>query len=500
MAKLVTEFLDDAVKICPDKTAFVDNGQKITYKELQEKAYGISCTIVDEDIFRKPIAIFLDKGLACIATFLGVAYSGNFYTLLDTEMPKVRIQKIIDVLTPEAVVTDTKNLCVVREIMPDANIILFQESERYSYDVNKIKKVGSRILSTDLLYVLFTSGSTGIPKGVVTSHQAVVNYLNALTDAYKINENTVMGNQVPFYFVMSIVDIYGTLLKKGTMHIIPKKYFAFPGYLVKYISDNRINTISWVPSALCMIANLDAFKMADISCLKTVIFGGEVMPIKQLNKWRNVLPDTTFINGYGPTEVTDGCTYYIVDREFKENEILPIGIPFRNSDILVLDESNELVTTGVGELCVRSESMSYGYYNDPEKSAEVFVQNPLNPHYSEIIYKTGDLVSYNQYGELEYMGRKDFQIKHMGRRIELGEIESAISAVPEIRESCCLYDPSRQQIVLFYSGPISEEEMAEKVKLLLPNYMVPKRYIKMEQLPHNLNGKIDRGELKLKIC
>lgn len=284
------------------------------------------------------------------------------------------------------------------------------------------------------------------------------------------------------------------------MHIIPKKYFAFPGYLVKYISDNRINTISWVPSALCMIANLDAFKMADISCLKTVIFGGEVMPIKQLNKWRNVLPDTTFINGYGPTEVTDGCTYYIVDREFKENEILPIGIPFRNSDILVLDESNELVTTGVGELCVRSESMSYGYYNDPEKSAEVFVQNPLNPHYSEIIYKTGDLVSYNQYGELEYMGRKDFQIKHMGRRIELGEIESAISAVPEIRESCCLYDPSRQQIVLFYSGPISEEEMAEKVKLLLPNYMVPKRYIKMEQLPHNLNGKIDRGELKLKIC
>lgn len=496
LARLVTEFLDKAVEEYPEKTAFIDNEKRITYKELQEDSYSISSAIIDEGLFRKPIAIYLNKSIECIASFLGVAYSGNFYTLLDIEMPEIRIQKIVDILRPEAVITDYEHLEIANRTMPNSKIIVLDSIRKNNYDIRKIKHIGLKVLSTDVLYVLFTSGSTGVPKGVVTPHSAIINYLDALTSAYGINENTVMGNQVPFYFVMSIVDIYGTILKKGTMHIIPSKYFAFPGFLVKYIADNQINTISWVPSALCLIANLDGFQMADISCLRTVIFGGEVMPVKQLNKWRKALPDTTFINGYGPTEITDGCTYYIVDRVFEENQTLPIGVPFRNSDILVLDEKDQLIIEGIGELCVRSESIAYGYYNELEKTAKVFVQNPLNKNYPEIIYKTGDLVKYNKYGELEYIGRKDSQIKHMGRRIELGEIESNISSISEIKECCCLYDNEEQKIVLYYSGTIDETEITNRIKEMLPGYMVPKDLKRLEELPHNLNGKIARNKLK----
>ena len=496
MQKLVTDYLEKAALMDPEKIAFVESDHSITYAQVKEKSLSIAKMIVDMGCFKKPVAILMDKGLKTIISFLGVAFSGNFYTVIDTKMPEMRILKILDVLKPEVVLADKKHEDLAYKIAMGVNVLLYENALNGIANSDEILALRSKILASDILYVLFTSGSTGIPKGVVTSHRAVVSYLEALTEAYHIDEKTIIGNQVPFYFVMSIVDIYGTIAKRATMHIIPQKYFAFPDDLVRYIHKNKINTVSWVPSALCLIANRNGFKAADITCLKTIIFGGEAMPIKYLKAWQKAVPDATYINGYGPTEITDGCTYYIVDREFHDNEVLPIGVPFSNSEILVIDENDQIVKKGTGELCVRSDSMTYGYYGDFDKTNEVFRQNPANPHYKEIIYKTGDLVKYNQYGELEYVGRMDSQIKHMGRRIELGEIESSISSIDTVKEGCCLYDSENQKIVLFYQGDIEESVLGETLKKLLPAYMRPQIRIRLSIMPRNLNGKIDREMLK----
>ncbi|MDD6804787.1 MAG: AMP-binding protein, partial [Clostridiales bacterium] len=271
-----------------------------------------------------------------------------------------------------------------------------------------------------------------------------------------------------------------------------------PVPLLEYLKDHRINTIFWVPSALIVVAKLRAFKNVDLTdTLKRVLFCGEVMPNKQLNAWRKALPDALYANLYGPTEITDACTYYIVDREFADDEPLPIGIPMANTDILVLNDKNELVTGDeVGELCVRGTSLSMGYYKNPEKTKEAFVQNPLNNAVPELIYRTGDLVKYNEYGEIIYLARKDFQIKHMGHRIELGEIETAVSAIGEITLCCCLYDTKRQKIVLFCDADLSKEYIHEKISKLVPEYMFPNRIVYMETMPINANGKIDRVKLK----
>lgn len=497
MARLVQEYLDNASSLYPDKVAFIEGENSITYGKLKEKSILVAAEIVKYRYLKRPVAVVLDKGISCIIAFFGVAYSGNFYTLIDTDMPKSRIEKICQVLNPKLFITDNCHMSLTKEMADNDIVINIDEIDLADFDRSICEKQG---LSTDVLYVLFTSGSTGVPKGVVTPHKSVTQYIDALSEAYNINHDSIIGNQVPFYFVMSIVDIYATVRAGAAMHIIPKEYFSFPGKLVEYIAAHHINFISWVPSALCAISSLNAFKKGDMSCLDTVVFGGEVMPIKQLNRWRKALPNTKYINGYGPTEVTDGCTYYIVNRDFDENDSLPIGIPFKNSEILVLNEEDVLAGRDeIGELCVRSDSLTYGYFGDKEKTDAVFVQNPLNSFYEEKIYRTGDIVKYNSFGELVYVGRKDFQIKHMGRRIELGEIEANVSAIEEVDETCCLYNEEKKQIVLFYVGRITEDEITNRLADMLPAYMRPARKVRMKSLPKNVNGKVDRAMLKLQL-
>ena len=346
--------------------------------------------------------------------------------------------------------------------------------------------------------MLFTSGSTGVPKGVTITHRSVIDYIDWVTETFDITEKDSFGNQAPFYFDNSILDIYSKIKAGATTYIKKKNLFAQPVLLLEYLKEKEINTIFWVPSALIVVAKLKAFRNVDISkTLKRVLFCGEVMPNKQLNVWRKFLPDVIYANLYGPTEITDACTYYIVDREFADDEPLPIGIPMANTDILVLNEKNELVTGDeIGELCVRGTSLSMGYYNNPEKTREAFVQNPLNPFVPEIIYRTGDLVKYNEYGEIIYLSRKDFQIKHMGHRIELGEIETAVSSLEEISLCCCLYDEKKQKIVLFLEGELEKAYINGKISSLVPEYMLPNKVISLEKMPINANGKIDRVKLK----
>ncbi len=379
--------------------------------------------------------------------------------------------------------------------------LLISELLQGDVNWNRLAEISNKISSMDVLYVLFTSGSTGIPKGVTIGQRSVMDYTEWVTDTFGVNEHTVLGNQAPFYFDNSVLDIYQMISVGATLHIIPRKLFKFPLRLLEYVRDNSVNMIFWVPSVLCTIANFEVLDACNVSCLKKVLFAGEVMPNKQLNVWRKTLSNTLFANLYGPTEITVDCAYYIVDREFVDSDPLPIGLPCRNSDIIVLNENDKQVTGNEqGELCVRGSSLAYGYYNNPEKTKEVFTQNPLNDNYPEIIYRTGDMVHYNERGELMYDGRKDFQVKHMGHRIELGEIETAVSSVKGVESNCCVFDDEKDMLIVCYIGAAEERELRLSLSSLLPEYMMPRRYCKLDNMPLNRNGKIDRVKMKAMFC
>ncbi len=497
MIRIVTDYLDRAVGQFPDKAAFIDENRVMTFREVHEESEKIAVSLIKRAYFKKPVAVFLDKRVECIPAFMGVAYSGNFYAVLDTKMPAVRLEKIMQTLEPPAVITDLAHAEVAKEFSGDSEILLYEEMMKELADHVLVKKTKERIVDTDVLYILFTSGSTGNPKGVILPHRAVISYVEWGAETFELSEETIFGNQTPFYFVMSGFDIYQTLRNGSAMYMIPKMLFSFPMKLLEYMKERKINTIYWVPSTMCLIANFKALPEIHLDNLKTVLFGGEVMPVKQLNMWRKEYPKTLFVNLYGQTEMTDICAYYIVDRDFEDAEALPIGKRCQPMDLMVLGEDNQEMAKGeIGELCGRGPFVTYGYYNDPERTREVFVQNPMNTSYAETIYRTGDLVKYNERDELIYISRKDFQIKHMGHRIELGEIETAASAVEGIDMNCCVYDAAKSKIILFYVGKIDQDMIDEKLREMLPVYMVPNKSVQLKKMPFNQNGKIDRRKLK----
>lgn len=499
MIKSVLQLLEISTLKYPNKIAFADSSREATYQEFLQNSKKIGSSLANLQQTNQPIAIYIDKNVKCLEAMMGTLYSGNFYTILDTASPKERLNHIIETLKPIAIITDQKNLEKAKQLGSSTQTIyIYEELIEEEINENLLKEINQKMIDTDPMYILFTSGSTGVPKGTVISHKSVLAYINWVKEAFDINENTVFGSQTPFYFSMSVTDVFTTILTGATFYIIPKMYFSFPVKLLEFLNEKKINTIYWVPSALSIVANLKALDEVQLPYLQKVLFAGEVMPTKQLNIWIEHLPNVLFANLYGPTETTDICTYYVVDRKFENSESLPIGKHCDNCNVMIINEEGKLAKQGEeGELCVRGSFLAQGYYHNPAQTQKVFVQNPLNQAYPEIIYKTGDIVKENERGEIIYLSRKDFQIKHMGYRIELGEIETAINAIEGIVLCACVYDTVNSKIVLFYQGnKLDKKELLEQAKQRLPNYMCPNEIICLDKMPYNANGKIDRKKLK----
>lgn len=499
MRASVLEWLEEASVNFADRIAVCDEQESYTYKQYHDKAVGIADAIIAAGMgYKKPIVVYMNKSIKVLASFMGIAYTGSFYSPIDVDMPAQRVNRILEVLQPQLVITTRELKEEFAQFEYSGEFLIYEDVAPMEESV-AVRSSLERIIDTDLLYVLFTSGSTGMPKGVCITHRGVIDYTDWVVQTFDITCEDRFGNQAPFYFDNSILDIYSAMKTGATVYIIPKILFMQPVRLLEYLKNNRINTIFWVPSAMMGVSKLKAFRNVDVTdTIKRVLFAGEVMPNKQLNIWRKYLPDALYANLYGPTEITDVCTYYIVDREFQDDETLPIGIPTKNMDIMVLDEQDRLVTEPgvVGELCIRGTGVATGYYKNPERTVQAFVQNPLNDAYEEKIYRSGDLVQYNEYHEIIYLSRKDFQIKHLGHRIELGEIETAVSALPDITMNCCLYDEKRSRIVLFIDKEMTKEEVNNALTNMVPEYMLPGKVIYMETMPLNANGKIDRVALK----
>ncbi|MDY2584687.1 AMP-binding protein [Helicobacter sp.] len=491
----VCDFLDKSVEKFLLKTAFVDGEDCINYKNFSNLTQKVASKILSFSFFKSPVLILLPKSIGCLAAMFGVARSGNFYTVLDDKIPKERLLKIVEVLEPKLLVTLKDSKFEYLGIPT----LFAEEFEVYDVDNTLLEYAKNRQIDTDLLYVLFTSGSTGIPKGVCTAQKSVIDFVFNAQETFCIDENEVLANQSPFYFDFSILDIFVSVKAGATLHLLQNPLFAFPDKVMEYLDKHKVSMIFWVTAIMIYFANSGILSKYKCEALCKILFCGEIMPIKVLQEWQKCFSSALFANLYGPTEITDVCSYYIVDRGFEASELLPVGKSFRNTEILLFDDNLKLIAPNVpnkkGEIFVRGSGLSFGYYNEKDKTDSAFIQNPLCKSYAEKIYKTGDIGAYNSYGELVCYGRADNQVKILGHRVELGEIESVIGAHKEVLNNVCLFKDNVLHCLYESSvggGILLREYLVDK----LPSYMIPRKFIRVDSFPYNANGKIDRVLLK----
>lgn len=491
--KNVLEYLEASAARVPDKIAYSDERESITFASLYDRAKSIGTALARRFGKNRPIGVAVGRHIGTICAFFGVLYSGNYYVPLDPEMPSLRLESILSRLRPEAVLYRKDDKI---DSFPKDTLFLRYDEIACPFDDRLLCARREEILDVDPVYVIFTSGSTGLPKGIVISHRAVIDFIDELCSALDFNENDIFANQAPFYFDCSVKDLYLTLKLGARDVILSKKLFLFPTLLIDELNRVGATCITWATSAFHLVSSSKILEKKAPRSLRLAALGGEALLAKHVNVWKKALPELSVVNLYGPTEVTVDCTYHRLNRHYADDEPIPIGRGFRNKEVLLLDDALRPVPDGTaGEICVRGTGVAKGYFGEPEKTALAFVRNPACP-YPDILYRTGDIGIKNADGDIVFQSRRDGQIKHMGYRIELGEIERALGGISEITEAVCFYDAPQDRIVCAYSGAIDQKELVRLLALRLPKYMVPNRYLFYEALPHNANGKIDRVKIK----
>lgn len=500
-----THLLDYFEETVEKKEKFIavkHNGQEISFGRLKIMAQKMGLYLLRQinGAANMPVAVFLPKEINTVVADLGIMYSSNPFINLDVKTPKERIMNIFKLVKPAAVVTSREFSKPLADVGVPVICIDEMDWEDIADNASRLSERRKKLIDTDPFCLINTSGSTGTPKSVILNHRSFYDFIAVSNERFGFDGSEIMGSLSPVVFDIFDFELCMMMVNGSKLELLDAKLAAFPARLLEKMADAHVNFIFWVPSIMVNIANMGLLDKIALPDLKLVWFAGEVFPTKQFLVWYDKLLDTTFVNLYGPIEITLDCTYYVVEERPVESEPLPIGIPYHNTDILLLNDGDKQCAVGEeGELCVRGTSLAMGYYNNPEKTAAVFTQNPQNASYPETIYRTGDMAYMREDGNIMFKGRKDSLIKHMGYRIDLGEIEHVIENELKLVKYCCaVYQYAKKKIILYYESgnKMTDKDFRTAISKVFPAYMVPSVFIKMDGLPKNTNGKIDRLMLK----
>ena len=525
MAFLLHQLLTEAAQRDPQQLAVVSSEQSLTYQELDRLSNQVAQQLRADGVRAGDrVGLFLKKSASSVAALFGIQKAGAAYVPIDPHNPAQRAMYILQNCAITGLVTDSQKLrSFPVEFLKNGgirSIITSDESDSVGaasdLSLRSFAQVAATQPSTNpsvpitddnLAYILYTSGSTGKPKGVMISHLNSLTFVNWCYDEFGMARTDRVSSHAPFHFDLSVFDIFCTIKAGATVYLVPSEVQTFPRELARWIADVGITVWYSVPSALVQLVESGQLEKYDYQRLRTLLFAGEVFPIKYLRELVRQIPHPTYYNLYGPTE-TNVCTYYKVkpsDVAADRTEPVPIGAACANTEVFALDEEMKLADVGQeGELYVRSGTVMKGYWGRPDATAQVVLPNILNPHYGQVIYRTGDIVKLQANGDYLYIGRRDKMIKSRGYRIELGEIEAALYSHPDVRQAATIAIPDEQlgaRIVAYLvcDNGTTRQQLEKHCLDRLPRYMVPERFELRQELPTTSTGKIDRTTLEQEI-
>ncbi len=498
MKRNMLELLEETAARVPERVAYYDDRQSLSFAALAELARRIGSSLARVTRPRQVVALLMDaRSIRNLPAIFGVLYAGCAYAPLDITMPAQRLEQLLSLMQPAAILADEKGRKALEACQAgEAQVLLESQASEGPVDEQRLREIREQSSVFDPASVLYTSGSTGVPKGSVQTHFSYLHWTEATIQVYGLTEEVVFGNQSPFFYANSLLEIYPPVALGATVYLLPAGVLSFPRRMLQCLREQRVTLLCMTPSSFAGVASAGALEPGCLPELRWGIMSGEPMPWQTLQPWMQAAPGAGWWHFYGSTEMLSVAVGK-VDAQNRAQGRLPVGRPFGLVRVIFVDEDGRAAAPGEpAELYVSSPWIARGYYRDEARTAAAWVEDPLEEGWRERFYRAGDMGYWMEDGQLMVLGRRDNQIKHMGYRMELGEVEAALGNVQGVGESCILYQREQDRIWCFYAGELDEKQLRQALRERLARYMLPDMFVRLDELPHTASMKIDRMRLR----